>query len=330
MEQENLESYQKTAFYINESGADILFLQHEYGLFGGFDGIFVLKLLEKLKVPIVSFYHSIPIEPQSKKRNFRLYILKNIGEMSSEVITTVEIGKKVLEKECGISAEKISIIRHGGYDVPYPQKEERETLKKKNGLKGRFVILTYGLITKSKGIDYALEGIAKLKTKYPKIIYILAGAFHPIHTRMSEKNYCGNLQKKIKKLKLTNNVKLLNRYLEKKELIKYLKMADVFLLPYLTKEQISSGVLANAVTTGNCVLSTPFSYAQEIIGNQKRGYFIDFKSSDSIFKVISHLISNPQKIEEARLRAYQFGRSFTWQKVAEEFIKIIQKAAFKK
>jgi glycosyltransferase involved in cell wall biosynthesis len=330
MEQENLESYQKTAFYINESGADILFLQHEYGLFGGFDGIFVLKLLEKLKVPIVSFYHSIPIEPQSKKRNFRLYILKNIGEMSSEVITTVEIGKKVLEKECGISAEKISIIRHGGYDVPYPQKEERETLKKKNGLKGRFVILTYGLITKSKGIDYALEGIAKLKTKYPKIIYILAGAFHPVHIRMSEKNYCGNLQKKIKKLKLTNNVKLLNRYLEKKELIEYLKMADVFLLPYLTKEQISSGVLANAVTTGNCVLSTPFSYAQEIIGNQKRGYFIDFKSSDSIFKVISYLISNPQKIEEARLRAYQFGRDFTWQKVAEEFIKIIQKAAFKK
>jgi glycosyltransferase involved in cell wall biosynthesis len=329
MEQENLESYQKTAFYINESGADILFLQHEYGLFGGFDGIFVLKLLEKLKVPIVSFYHSIPIEPQSKKRNFRLYILKNIGEMSSEVITTVEIGKKVLEKECGISAEKISIIRHGGYDVPYPQKEERETLKKKNGLKGRFVILTYGLITKSKGIDYALEGIAKLKTKYPKIIYILAGAFHPIHTRMSEKNYCGNLQKKIKKLKLTNNVKLLNRYLEKKELIEYLKMADVFLLPYLTKEQISSGVLANAVTTGNCVLSTPFSYAQEIIGNQKRGYFIDFKSSDSIFKVISYLISNPQKIEEARLRAYQFGRDFTWQKMAEKFIQILQKMAVK-
>lgn len=330
MEQENLDSYQKTALYINECGADVLFLQHEYGLFGGFDGIFILKLLEKVKVPVVSFYHSISLTPEAKKRNFRLYILKNIGKMSNQVITTLKDGKDVLKKECGLNSKKISVIYHGGYDVPFPQKEEKEKLKKKHNFENRFVILTYGLITQSKGIDYGLEAIAKLKTKYPNILYVIAGASHPIHLKSMEKDYYKALKEKIKKLDIQGNVYLINHFLEKKELIDYLKIADLFLIPYLTRDQISSGVLANAATTGNCILSTPFPYGKEIIGeNEERGYFINFEDSDSIAQKIAFLIKNPERIEEKRWQMYQFGRSFTWQKMAEEFIKILHKATIK-
>lgn len=327
LEQENLDSYQKTALYINECGADVLFLQHEYGLFGGFDGVFILKLLEKVKIPIVSFYHSIPIAPDSKKKNFRLYILKNIGKMSNQIITTLEEGKKILKKECELNSKKISVIYHGGYNIPFPQKEEKERLKKKHNFKNRFVILTYGLITQSKGIDYGLEAIAKLKTKYPNILYIIAGASHPIHLKSLEKDYYESLKEKIEKLGIQSNVCLINHFLEKEELIDYLKMPDIFLIPYLTREQISSGVIANAATTGNCILSTPFPCAKEIIGkNEEKGYFINFKDSDSITKKIAFLIENPKKIEEKRIQMYQFGRSFTWQKMAERFIKILQHA----
>lgn len=326
IEQENLDSYQKTANYINESGADVLFLQHEYGLFGGFDGIFILKLLEKVKIPIVSFYHSIPITPDAKKRGFRLYILKNIGKMSSQIITTLGTGKEVLKKECGLSPKKISVIYHGGYDISFPKKEEKEKLKKKYNFENRFVVLTYGLITQSKGIDYGLEAIAKLKTKYPNILYIIAGASHPMHAKAIEKDYYENLKEKIEKFGIQNNIYLINHFLEKEELIEYLKMADLFLIPYLTREQISSGVLANAATTGNCILSTPFPYAKEIIGeNEERGYFINFEDSNSIAEKIAFLIENPKKIEKTRFQMYQFAKSFTWEKMAEKFIKILQK-----
>ncbi|HOA47297.1 MAG TPA: glycosyltransferase [Candidatus Pacearchaeota archaeon] len=326
LEQEDLDSYQKTANYINECGADVLFLQHEYGLFGGFDGIFVLKLLEKLKVPIVSFYHTIPLIPTSKRREFRLNIIKNIGNISKHIITTTQSGKEILEKECKIPVRKISIVHHGGYDIPYPKQKDKEELKKKYGFQGKFIVLTYGLITKSKGIDYAIEAIAKLKDKHPNILYIIAGTSHPVKIKLAEKDYYSDLQLKTKKAKAADNVKFVNKYFEEEELIDYLKMADLFLIPYLVREQISSGVLANAATTGNCILSTPFPYAKEIIGeDEERGYFIDFENSDSIAQKIAFLIENPKIIEKKRKEMYQFGRNFTWQKMAEEFIKILQK-----
>jgi len=327
LNQEELDSYKKTALYINESGADVLFLQHEYGLFGGSDGVFILRLLEKIKIPIVSFLHSIPVLKRAKRRDFRLWILENIGKISKYVITTAEIGKEVLTKECSIRQEKIALVRHGGYDIAYPTKKEKEKIKKEHNLKGKFVILSYGLITKSKGFDYGLEAVAKLRDKYPEIFYLILGVPHPIHASLMEKGDCSTLQRKIKELKIENNVKLVGRFLERNELIENLKMADVFLLPYLSKTQISSGVLANAVTCGNCVVSTPFSYAKEII-QKNRGYLVDFASSDSIVEVLTNLIENPQKIEETRLAAYGLGRSFTWQRMAENFVRIFGRVVF--
>lgn len=329
LNQEELESYNKTAHYINESGADVLFLQYEYGLFGGFDGIFILKILEKINIPVVSFLHSIPILKRAKRRKLRFHILKNIGRMSKHVITTAKIGKEVLTKECSLRPEKIAVVLHGGYDIPYPNREEREMIKKKHNLGKKFVVLSYGLITKNKGIDYALEAVVKLKDKYSEIFYLIIGEPHPIQIKPTEKEYYPGLQQKSKRLRLEENVKFIGRFLEKEELIENLKMADVFLLPYSYKTQISSGVLANAVTCGNCVVSTPFCYAKEII-HKGRGYFIDFESSDSIIKVLSNLIENPQKIEEARLKAYEFGRNFTWQRMAKSFIDVFQRVVLAK
>jgi len=324
LEAEELESYEKVARYINESGADVFCLQHEYGLFGGFDGIFILKLLEKINVPTVTFFHSVPVVKEAKKREFRLKILKKITNHSKFVIVTANLARNFLIKK-GFPRKKIITIHHGGVEIPFPKREEKEKLKKKKGMEKRFVILTYGLIVKNKGIDYAIEAIKNLKEKYPQILYLVLGEAHPIHIRAMEKDYYSSLQEKVKKWKLEKHVKFIPKFLEEKEIIEYLKLCDIYLLPYLTKEQISSGTLANAMTTGCCVVSTPFPYAREML-DEKRGFFINFKDSKSIEETLKNLIENQTLLDKTRKKAYLFSKKFTWPNVARQVIKIFQQA----
>ena len=328
LEQENFESYDKVASHINESGADIFCLQHEYGIFGGFDGIFILKLLKKIKIPIISIYHSIPVLKESKRREYRLKILRDIAKFSKFVIVTAKIGKRVLQRECKIASNKIITIYHGAPNVPYSTLSRRNKLKGKFNLKNKIVISNFGLISKSKGLDYGVEAIRKLSKKYKNLVFLILGQAHPIHFKAMEKDYYFNLRKRVEKLNLRNNIRFINRYLDEEELVNFLRLTDIYLIPYLTRSQISSGTLAYAMATGNCVVSTPFIYAKELIGKD-RGYFIDFESSDSIVKVVSDLIEHPQKIEGARKKAYEFARQFAWPEVGKKVIKIFQKAAKK-
>lgn len=329
LRQEDLGSYNEIADYANHSGANVFCLQHEFGLFGGFDGIFVVELLKKLSIPIVTFLHTIPILKDSKRRNYRLGILKEICKISSFVIVTAERGRETLVKEVGVIPSKIQVIRHGGPDIPYPTSKNKEALKKKYKLSGRFVVFSYGLLSKNKGYQYGIEAIAKLAKRYPKVMYLILGQSHPLAEKKTGEDMAKNLKKQIQKLRLKKNILIENRYLEEQELLDYLALADIYLIPYLTREQVSSGTLAYALTTGNCIASTPFIYAKEML-SQKRGVFVNFKEADSIAKTISYFIKNPKKIEEIRKRTYQFGRSFTWEKMAEKFIEILEKAASSK
>ena len=323
--QEELGCYDKVAAYVNESGADVFCLQHEYGLFGGFDGIFILKLLQNIKIPIVSVYHSIPMLKGSKRKEYRLKILKDIARFSKFVIVTADIGKKVLIKECKIPTSKIVTIHHGAPAVPYPTLKEKEKLKEKFNLRGRLVMSSFGLISKSKGFDYGVEAMLNLSKKYPNLVFLILGQAHPIHANAMEKDYYSSLLKKVEKFNLKNNILFIGRYLSEEELVNYLRLTDIYLTPYLTKPQISSGTITYAMATGNCVVSTPFIYAKELIGKD-RGYYINFGSSDSIVKVVSDLIDHPRKIEKAREKAYEFGRQFTWPEVAKKIIQVFQRA----
>lgn len=321
IEKEKLESYEKAAAYINESGADLFCLQHEYNLFGGFDGIFVLKILAGVKIPIVSSLHTIPVIKDSKRRGYRLKILKKIAQFGKYIIVTAEIGKDTLVKECKVPARKIITIYHGAPDVSYILSEEREKIKEKFNIKGRFVVSTYGLLSSGKGIDYGIEAIGKLSKSYPEILYLIIGESHP-----AKREEYPLFELKVKKLKIKNNVLFINKYLSEKEIIDYLRLTDIYLMPSLTKTQISSGTLSYAMAAGTCVLSTPFVYAKELIGKD-RGFFIDLADTKSIVKVISNLIENPERIEKTRKKAYEFARRFTWPEVAKKYLEVFSKAA---
>lgn len=317
-------AYDRAASYINNNGANLFCLQHEFGLFGGLDGIFILKLLEKIKIPIITFLHTIPVLRGSKRRKYRLSILKKICKFSKYIIVTADIGKKTLIDDCHALENRFVTIRHGGPDISFPRTRERKKLREQFNLAKKFVILSYGLLSKNKGYRLGIEAVSKLTKKYPNIVYLILGRQHPLRIK-KEGDIIKYFRKKARALKVKKNILFIAKYIDKKELITYLKIPDVYLMPYLTKEQISSGTLAYAITTGNCIVTTPFAYAKELLV-KKRGYFIDFESSSSIVKVVSDLIENPKKIEETRRKAYKFARKFIWAEVAKKTIQVFRKA----
>jgi len=323
--QEDLSSYEKVGKWIGKSGANVLFLQHEFNLFGGFDGIFILELLKRVKIPIVSFLHTVPVLKNSMRRNYRLRILKEIAKKSKFLCLPSKKAIEFLNQECKIKKEKMIFLPHGGFELPFTNEKEREELKKKYNFSGKFLVLSYGLIIKSKGFEYAIEAIAKIKEKFPHLRYLILGVPHPLLQESPENNYYLGLKERVKKLKLEDRVIFLQKFITQKELIDYLRMADVVLLPYTTKYQISSGVLTHAMTVGACIVSTPFIYAKEILGNG-RGIFIEFENPDSIAKKLIFLIENHQKIEKLRKKTWEFGKNFGWKKISEKILLIFSQA----
>lgn len=324
LEQEELSSYEKVAQYINKSGADILFLQHEFNLFGGFDGVFLLDLLKKIKVPILSFLHALPILKSSKAREWRLMILKEITSKSKGVISISKKGIKFLKKEFNLPSEKVFHVWHGIPFVPFVSKKEKIRLKRKYNLQKRFVIVTYGLLSKYKGINWALESIAMLKRKYPQILYVILGEPHFLFSKQFFKNFSEDIKNKIKKLSLERFVKLNLSYLKEEEIINYLRLSDIFLAPYLNPEQISSGTLSLALGCGCCCVATPFIYAKEVL-QRERGFLVPFEDREALKKIISYIIENPKEVEKRRKKAYDFAKNLHWEKVAKKILKIIDK-----
>jgi glycosyltransferase involved in cell wall biosynthesis len=323
IKENNLESYISAAEYINKSGADALVLQHEFGLFGGEDGDFVFDLLKKVKIPLITFLHTIPVLKYSKNRSKRIRALKKFSRFSKYLVTTSEIGKKFLI-ENRIDSKKVITIAHGALDLPLLNKKERDKLKEKHSLKGKFVISTYGLMAKKKGADFVVEAIEQVKEKYPNVVYLILGKQHPVYSKKNAKDYYKQLLKGIKEKGLQNNVKIIDKYLSQKEIGKYLQLTDIFIIAYTTKTQISSGVIAHAICAGCCVLSTPFVYGKDMVGKEgERGFYIDYFDSKSIVKKLNYLLKNPLILEQTRKKAYKFGRSFTWEKVAKKTIGLI-------
>ena len=324
LEQEELSSYEKVAQYINKSGADFLFLQHEFGLFGGFDGVFLLELLKKIKVPVLSFFHTIPLLKSSKAREWRLKILKEITSKSKGIISPSKRGIKFLKEKFNLSSKKVFHVWHGTPSVSFANKKERAELKRKYNLQKRFIIVTYGLLARYKGIDWALESIAMLKRKYPQILYVILGEPHFLFSKQFFKDFSKDIRNKIKKLSLERFVKLNLSYLKEEEIINYLKLSDIFLAPYLTPEQISSGTLSLALSCGCCCIATPFVYAKEVL-QKNRGFFVPFKDREALKKVISYIIENPKEAEKRRKKAYDFARNLHWERVIKKILRIIDK-----
>ena len=310
--QHDKESYLKTADAINNSNIELLVIEHEYGIFGGESGEFILDFIDRLHIPFVTTLHTVIPNPSEKQKE----ILKRLGEKSSKIITMAQNTKPILEKVYSIIPLKVKVIHHG---VPYKALDSREKLKKKYGLSGRNVISTFGLISPGKGIEYGIEAIAKVAKSYKDIVYLILGQTHPCIKKEYGEIYREKLISMVKKLGIENNVWFIDKYLTKEEIIQYLQLSDIYMTPYLGKDQAVSGTLAYAVGYGRVIVSTPYSYAREMLSDG-RGLLAEFSDSDSLARNIKYVLSNPEAKREMEKRTLSIGKTMMWENVSKQYI----------
>jgi glycosyltransferase involved in cell wall biosynthesis len=307
---DNKEDYIKVAEEVNSSDVDVVNIQHEFGIFGGEWGSYVLSFLETLRKPVVTTLHTLQpdLEPQGQR------VLKEILSRSNAIVVMNNIAIRLLA-QLGTSFEKINVIPHGCPNIPFVSSDY---VKPSIGLKNRTVLCTFGLISSGKGIEYAIQALPQVVAKHPEVIYLIIGETHPMVKRAEGEKYRRMLFEQVKELGLKNHVAFQNRFLSKMELIRYLQATDIYITPYPGKNQISSGTLINALAAGRSVVSTPYLHAKEVLNNG-RGVLCVFKNSASIADAIETLLSNENLKMETETKAYEYSRSCIWSRVAKKY-----------
>jgi glycosyltransferase involved in cell wall biosynthesis len=310
---------EKGAIYINASNAKLVNLQHEFGLFGGEYGEYLRYFLENVKKPVVTTLHTVEpnFDPKAQE------VLRSIIEKSESIIVIVNIAIELLEKQ-GIPINNHAVIPHGCPDIPFVKSEKT---KPSLGLKGRFVISTFGLISRGKGIEYAIRALPSVIEREPSAIYLVIGETHPEVRKNEGEKYRKRLAKLVDELGLENHVRFHNRFLSKRELINHLQATDVYVSPYVSPNQISSGTLAYALGAGRAVVSTPYLHAKEALA-EGRGLFCKFHDSRTIADCINQLLDEKLR-ERIQTKAYKYSRRFVWSNVANEYMKLF-KASIKR
>jgi polysaccharide biosynthesis protein PslF len=304
-------SYARIASFVNADPCDALNIQHEYGLFGGDDGEWIVELIAGIRKPVVTSLHTVLPDPSPD----HLRVARAICATSSAVVVLSETGRDILVERYGVDPGKIRVIPHGVPDVPL---RDTAAAKQRLGFAGRMTISTFGLISRGKGLEYAIESMGAVAQQHPEALYLILGQTHPVVRRNEGESYRRELEATIAANGLADHVKLVDKYLDFDELIAYLSASDIYLTPYLNPVQIVSGTLAYAVGCGKAIVSTPYLYAKELLANG-RGFTVPFRDASAIATTLVALLDEPELRETTERRAYKFGRQMTWPNVAHGY-----------
>ena len=310
--------YEHAAHFLNQQTVDIISLQHEFGIYGGQAGSHILTLLRNVTAPVVTTLHTILENPLPEQ--FR--VMKDIIKLSNRLVVMSQRSIKLLKEVYDVPEEKIDMIPHGIHDVPFVDPGFH---KDKFGAEGRFVILTFGLLSANKGLEYVIEAMPEVVERYPNVLYVVLGSTHPHVVLHEGEKYRESLQARVKELGLEDNVMFLDQFVNLKDLKEFIGAADIYITPYLGREQIVSGTLAYTVGAGKAVISTPYRYAEELLADG-RGLLVPFKDSKAITEKILYLLDNEAERNAMRKRAYLFGRDMIWPNVAQSYMKSFEEA----
>lgn len=320
--QEELADYHLAAQKINDSGADVIFVQHEYGIFGGHAGAMLLKLLNRVEAPVVVVLHTVLEEPNADQRA----VIEALARRASTLIVMARKGKEILRRVHGIAANQIQVVAHGVPDRPLTGAEDN---KARFGFDGRRVLLTFGLLSPNKGIETMIRALPALVANRPDVLYVVLGATHPHLVAREGEAYRESLLALAEALGVSNNIRFIDGFLEQDELLDYLSAADIYVTPYLNEAQITSGTLSYAVALGRAVVSTPYWHAAELLADGV-GRLVPFGDSEGFAAAIGALLDDPDELETIRQRAYAEGRKMTWDRLAEAYLEIAAKALSRK
>ncbi|MGH7661179.1 MAG: glycosyltransferase family 4 protein [Vulcanimicrobiaceae bacterium] len=317
--EEDRSSYADVAAIVNAHPCELFNVQHEYGLFGGEDGEWFVDMLADLTKPTVVTLHTVLPEPNDHHRA----VAQAICRRSTAVVVLSQTGKDILTQRYGVAPEKIHVIHHGVPDVPF---RSTDTAKAAFGIGQRMVISTFGLISRGKGLEFAIEAMRKVVKSHPEALYLVLGQTHPVVRRHEGESYRESLTSIVAEHGLRNNVQFVDRYLDFPELVEYLQATDIYLTPYLNPTQIVSGTLAYALGMGKAVVSTPYLYAEELLSHH-RGFLVPFREPEPIANAVIALLDDPALRRATERRAYRFGRKMTWPNVSFAYGKLFAQLA---
>jgi glycosyltransferase involved in cell wall biosynthesis len=309
--EEQRESYAAAARFVNEYPVDLVNVQHEYGLFGGERGEWLLDFMRALEKPVVLTLHTVLPEPDEAY----MRVTRELCGAASKVVALSETGRGLLQRVYGIDPDLVETIHHGVPDVPF---QDTYAAKASFGIGQRTVISTFGLISRGKGLEFAIEAMRGVVKRHPEALYLILGETHPVVRRREGESYRESLHAMVRELGLNYNVQLVDKYLDFDEVVAYLAATDIYLTPYLNPEQIVSGTLAYAVGCGKAIISTPYLYARELLA-LNRGFLCEFRDAPSITANLNMLLDDPSLRRATERRAYRFGRQMTWPHVASRY-----------
>jgi len=315
IEKENKADYLRAARLLDKHKVSLLSIQHEYGIYGGDHGEYILDLARAVTMPIAVTLHTVLPNPSEPQRR----ILKELEKHVSSFVVMAHKAVELLESVYGIASSKIRFIPHGAPNAPC---HAEKAAKEKLGLEGRRILSTFGLISPNKGIEDAIAAMPAIVEKEPTATYLVLGQTHPVIKRKEGEWYRDSLIQKVAELGLTDNVKFVDKYLTLQELLDYLLATDVYITPYYANpHQITSGTLAYAIVTGKVIVSTPYLYAEELLA-EGRGFLYPFRDSKKLSEIIGKLLTDHALFERTTSLAYQYGRSMTWQSVGIQYTKL--------
>ena len=317
--EEDRSSYADIAAIVNAHPCELFNVQHEYGLFGGEDGEWFLGTLAEITKPVVVTLHTVLPEPSDHHRA----VAQKICELSTAIVVLSQTGKDILIQRYGVDAQKVHVIHHGVPDVPF---RSTDASKSGFGIGQRMVISTFGLISRGKGLEVAIEAMRRVVRSHPEALYLVLGQTHPVVRRHEGESYRESLTAMVADYGLRNNIQFVDRYLDFPELVEYLQATDIYLTPYLNPVQIVSGTLAYAIGMGKAIVSTPYLYAEELLSHH-RGFLVPFRDSNALADAVIALLGDPALRRATERRAYRFGRQMTWPNVSFNYGKLFAELA---
>ncbi len=317
--QEHQKDYIQAAEFINNSDVDACVIEHEFGIYGGESGVYLLPLISRLNKPLITILHTVLREPSFMQQ----IIIREIAKQSSKIVVMSERAVDFLQSIYYISSDKIQRIEHG---VPDLEPLENNPIKKLPSFKNKKVLFTFGLISRNKGLETIVKALPAIVEKHPDVMYVVLGNTHPGVRKNSGEEYRDSLKKLAKSLNVEEHLTFINQFVSEEELHHYLTACDIYVTPYLNEAQITSGTLSYAIGAGAAVLSTPYWHALELLA-ENRGRLFDFKDFESLADSVNDLLDHPEKLAELKQNAFNYGRNLRWPAIGREYTAVLKNSA---
>jgi glycosyltransferase involved in cell wall biosynthesis len=314
----DLDSYRRAADFLNFNNAEVLCVQHEFGIYGGPAGSHVLAMLKEVRMPVVTTLHTVLQRPDPAQRQ----VMEELVRRSERLVVMARKGAEILQETYGVAASKVDVIPHGIPDVPFA---DPDFYKARFGVEGCRVLLTFGLLGPGKGIEHAIGALPEIVRRHPDAVYLILGATHPHLVAREGESYRLGLERLAENLGVREHVVFYNRFVSDEELAEFIGAADIYLTPYLNEAQITSGTLAYVFGAGNAVVSTPYWHAQELLA-EGRGILVPFRDPQAIAAGVCEFLDGPERLARTRREAYQFGRETIWPAVARSYLESFRQA----